>query len=223
MVRSRVAVRDVNDEFAVTIAAKLPPDDAARFTQTYRLRGYARVFHSTHTHRLFSAARGLTGLEAAQVQAVADLEQSYLSELAAVNEDFLATVRQHEPAELTRQAERPRRRAESGASTRGDEADAIPRQQERQRDLSVRFAEQLQVLLGPEQWKRIPGSDITKSRSTDHGDAQNPNREPRPPRSKLTEKFDTDGDGRLSQAEREALLEELRERRAGHSPAGDAQ
>lgn len=153
LVRSRVAVRDVNDDTAKTIAAKLPADPSAEFLSAFRDRGYARVYRTTGTQRLLNAAQEIPGLDSSLVDAVAELEKSYLLELAPSNERLLAAIRAAEPVEMEKKLVR---------STVGGEETLEPPVQQMEAEfdarllLGKRVEAQLESLLGAENWAKLP-------------------------------------------------------------------
>ena len=150
----RVAIREVNEAAAQSIAAKLTPETARVFSDTYRLRAYGRIFRSTKMQRMFKSAREIEGLSAETNQAIAGLEEAYLAELKTINDQLLITLRKQEPQDL---AERLALRWRPGKSPSQEPAAESPLEMQFQRrgDLDQRFAKQLESLLAPEQWQQL--------------------------------------------------------------------
>jgi hypothetical protein len=96
-VRLRVAVRDANDQSATAIAARLPSDLAAAFTEQFRLRGYPRVYRLTQPQRLLAAAQEAPDLSSEVKNVLVSLEEQYLAELKPINERLIIALRLAEP------------------------------------------------------------------------------------------------------------------------------
>jgi hypothetical protein len=153
LVKSRIAVRDANDDAAKTLAARLPTEQSEKFLAAFQDRGYSRVFRTTGTMRLLNAAAEMPGLDADVIAAVADLKRSYSSELTASNERLLFALRAAEPVEMEGKLVR---------STVGGEEDEEPTVERLEEEfdsrllLGKRVEVQLESLLGPENWVKLP-------------------------------------------------------------------
>jgi hypothetical protein len=152
----RVAVRNVNDQYIVRLAEVMPDDRRAEFKQKALERAYPRIYRPTPVQNIFAAARDLEGLDGSTRSAVAELEASYLSELAAVNTEWFNALRRWEPDEQ-------RKRAEAFAQRMSGQQPA--QIEDPTRELSVRrdevarnYAKQLQGIMSADQFAQLPGA-----------------------------------------------------------------
>jgi hypothetical protein len=161
---SRAAVRDANDAAAAAVVAALAPLDEAqsqRFLQAYQQRGYSQVFRSTQAMRLFKAAQEIPGVTPEQIKAVLEMQKQLETELEAANQRLLAAVRQHEH-EIWRMREElrlmpPGPEHEDAERDRG--VDPIQRVQQERSEIGRRYSVQLEALLGPDLYERLPRGD----------------------------------------------------------------
>ncbi len=155
--QARTALRNVNDDAVLVLASALG-DDGPRLIAMYHQRAYPQAVRDTQAMRLMKAAQQMRDLSAAQLQAVNDLRVSYEAEIAAINEQVLATIRQHEPALVTyREVMRlleAVEEEEDEIDARGP--DAIQQAFERRNDVSRRYDEQLLAVLGEDLYERLP-------------------------------------------------------------------
>jgi hypothetical protein len=205
-------VRDVNLEFAPAIAAGLPEEWGGRFTGEVNRTAFGRVYRSDRVQRMFEAALQLEDLDEQIRESIEQLQQACLSELAARNEQLRQTIIAHEPAEIRGRYER-RVPQEGGPRTTGRE-DPIQAAYDARREVEDQYIAQLRELLTEEQFRELPGGRRGAGRGGTldrRRGSGGPGRE-----SWMRDRFDEDGDGRLNDAEREALLKYLRERRRGN-------
>jgi hypothetical protein len=153
LVKSRIAVRDTNDDAANSIAARLPSEQSARFLAAFQDRGYSRVFRTTGTLRLLNAAAEMPGLDADVLAAVADLKRSYMSELSASNERLLFALRAAEPVEMEG---RLIRSAVGGEEDEEPTVERLEQEFDSRLLLGKRVEAQLESLLGQENWAKLP-------------------------------------------------------------------
>lgn len=153
LMKAREAVRNVNDDHAVLIAAKLPADLATTFATTVRTRAYPRVYRPTQTQRLLKAAEELEGLEAGVLAAIRDLEKAYLVELGPVNDRVREVVRTNEVAD---QVNRAAQRVGPNANGSVAPEDPIGRAFQERNKMGQAYADRLKGLLTEEQWKQLP-------------------------------------------------------------------
>lgn len=209
----RVAVRDVNEEFAGRLAEALPEEFAGKFKQDYRSRAYPRVYRSTLVERAINSALELADLTEDQRAAIEGIQTNYQAELARVNEELTAVIRAHEPQET-----QTRGRARRGREASPQAAEPIPAAFAKRNEMGDRYLEQLKAQLTPEQWSKLPASRREAEAEDADGQPRGAGRDRRGARGQanreaMIRQFDTDGDGVLSEEERAAMRERLRERR----------
>ena len=111
----------------------------------------------------------------------------------------------------------------------GDEENPVREAYDKRSELDTSYYERLSALLTPEQLEELPsprggrrgeggrGGRGDRERGGQGGGNQsfNMDRMPEEVRQRLTERYDTDGDGTLSEAEMEAVREQFRGRGGG--------
>jgi hypothetical protein len=223
-VELRLAVRDVIEQSAAAVAALLPPEQGARFTQLAREKGYSRVYRPTQAQRLINAAKEISDLEASVLQAVNDLDRAYQGELGPANEQLVQVIRTAEPKGMIDRVARQ-------FTPKGDQAAEQPAQEEEdpiqkgfraRSEMGQRYIQQLQGLLTPEQWTKLPknnGRDQEGERAkrSDRSDLPPP-----PGQEAILKMFDANGDGVLDATEREAMREHVRSGRRPGTSGADA-
>ncbi len=154
-VELRKAVRDINEEYANTVAEALPEDLGAEFLNKVRQKTYVRIFRRTQLQRLFEAAEKIDSLEPETLDAVKALHQVYLNELNAFNMRLIEATRRYEPENLKNKA------ALAASQATGRRSQQLPDQLAdefaRRRVLDVGYIDQLKALLTPEQFALLPG------------------------------------------------------------------
>lgn len=223
-VELRLAVRDVIDQSAAAIAALLPPEQGARFTRQAREKGYSRVYRPTQAQRLINAAKEISDLEAGVLQAVNELDQAYQGELTPANEQLVQVIRTAEPkGMIDRVARQFTPKSDQAADQAAkDEEDPIQRGFRVRSEMGQRYIQQLQGLLTPEQWAKLPknnGRDQEGDRAkrNDRPDLPLP-----PGQEAILKMFDSNGDGVLDATEREALREHVRSGQRPGTSGADA-
>jgi hypothetical protein len=218
----RTAVRGVNEQYAEAIAGAIGEEFNAErsevFLDAYRQRAFPRIFRPTAMERSFSAAVGLGSLEEEALEAIVSLEAAYMSELRPINDHLVAATRSYEPR---RAIDRLQRRAARREGREADDIeDPIRDAYEDRTALELRYRRQLEELLTPEQVALLP----SPPREREEGDGWfgGPGRRgPRGDRwqgqreARMLERFDRDGDGQLSDEEREEAREARRGRPFG--------
>jgi hypothetical protein len=164
--QARVAVRNVNDDFALRLSAAAGTAGesggaGAAIMQGYRQRGYPLVFRDTQTMRLIKAAQQMPALTPAQSQALEQTKAAYEAELAPMNERVLAAVREHEPARITLRESRrilpPT--AEQEEQERDRAIDGVQKAFDDRAELGRRYDAQVQAILGEELYERLPRNE----------------------------------------------------------------
>ncbi len=152
----RVAVRDVNEQYAAAIAAGLPPETGATMLQTFRERMHPKIFRKTEVQQLFEAARKIEELSDETRTAIVALEGQYLVELAGFNERLLQSVHEFQPREFVQKALDAQQRLQGGTPQRPE--DPLRDELAKRREMGTKYVEQLKALLTPEQFAALPGA-----------------------------------------------------------------
>lgn len=219
----RVAVRNANEYGVESIAAALPgvsedPGAPEAFRESYLTRAYTRIYRPTRMQRAFDAAEKLENLDPEILSTIAALETAYTRELGGVNARLMQLTREQEPKEAE---ERLRRRAArfSGETYERPESPLRAMFETRQ-ELDTNYRAQLEAMLTPEQVAELPAAEPDRrARGMGGGRGGFPggrggnwgaNREER--RAQMLKKFDTDGDGELSNEERRNARDTMRQR-----------
>jgi hypothetical protein len=200
------AVRDVNLEFVDAIAAALPEEWRKPFLDEVNTMAFGRVYRANRGERMFEAALELEDLTEETREAIRELQATFLAELAVRNQQLRQTIIAHEPDDIRRRFQRRAPQAPGAGVARSE--DPIQAAYDARREFVDQYITQLEGMLTEEQVRELPGA---RGAGWDHrrGSA-GPGRG-----SSLRDRFDENGDGRLDEAEREALLKYLRERRRG--------
>ncbi len=225
------AVRDVTDAAIEAIAATLPAEQGADFRAASLQVGYERVFRTTRSQRTIEAATKLEGLDVETMAAIEALLLDCDAAIAAENEDILAVIRRHDQPREVRWIERMQQRA-AGEEVRGFDEDGDPVRDafDARGELDEVYLERLRDILGEERMAELPRSGRGARRGEwgdrgfggPHGfdgdrDAM---------RQQFMQRFDTDGNGEIDDAEREKIGQFFREMRegggfGGPTPRGD--
>ena len=225
----RVAVRSVNDQFSDLIHATLSEtDDAARadaFGEAYRMRAYRRIYTPTIMQRSFAIAAEFDDLADATRDLMEQMNASYEAELQQLNGELLMLTRMTEP---NRSRERLERRMNNEARGRGEDRDDPLRDAyDRRTELDRRYRAELESGLTEEQIEQLPrmrerrqnrgerGGDDARGRRGEMTEEERAER-----RARFIERFDSDGDGELSEDERREAFRQLREERGNRGRGG---
>ncbi len=155
-VELRKAVRDVNEQYTLAIAAALPTGIGDQFVRTIRQRTYPRVFRVTPAERTLKAAEKLEDISEETREAVIELQQLYQTELESFNEQLVQMIRDHKPAEIKHKVEQASARL-SGAVPQ-QLVDPTRDEFIKRREVGNRYIDQLKALLTPEQFASLPGA-----------------------------------------------------------------
>lgn len=152
----RIAIRSVNDEYTMKIADALPADFGAKFRAIALDRSYPRVYRETPAERLFKAALELEELDSTTRGAIEQVLQSYQAELAAMNDSLVTALRAFEPTEQRLRAEAFTARMAGNQPTKIED----PTREDfgRREELGKNYARQLQAVLNPDQFAKLPGA-----------------------------------------------------------------
>jgi hypothetical protein len=156
LVDARIAVRNVNEQYAMLVAASLPGDIGYRFTQEVRERSYPRVYRPTQMHRLIKAALEMPSLDASTQTALIELQAAYDAELSGLNEAMVAIIKQSDSQQEKAKAEQQMARMTGSRAPKPE--DPIREEFRKREQLNQRYMELLQNLLTLEQWAGLPGA-----------------------------------------------------------------
>ncbi|MHC4430143.1 MAG: hypothetical protein ACYS0D_16325 [Planctomycetota bacterium] len=152
----RKAVRDVNEQYTVALAAALPEDIGKDFLNRVRQATYPRVYGMVPAQRVFTAAKELDGISKETLQAIVTMEQDFLRELQAFNEALMQLVRNYEPKKIKNKV------AQATSRLSGETPPALQdptrEQYAERREISNRYMDSLKSVLTSEQFASLPGA-----------------------------------------------------------------
>lgn len=211
------AVRDINDNAIANIVLLLPEEEREEFDAYSKERGYPRIFRPTRTDRAYKAAMELEALEPDILQAIMELYDSLQLEMVYANEQVLEATHRWEAQEQIDRMNRFAQRMSGGSSEQTESQ--IRKAEESRRTIEENYLEQLRMLLTEEQIEALGGlesrSQRRESRDRGSSDAGRDNRNSsrggfEGGREEFMNRFDTDGDGTISESEREAIRDHFR-------------
>jgi hypothetical protein len=171
-VRERVAVRDVNENYAAMIVAALPEEVGARVREIVNERAHSRVYRPTAVNRILTAAKQLPELSPATLEAVIAIESAYNAELSSFNETLVRVIREQEPVDMRRGAETYAARMSQGGAPPPPEQDRVRDEFRRRDQMAIPYVLQLRNLLTPEQFASLPGAARWLENETAQPDAK---------------------------------------------------
>ncbi|MBC8309190.1 MAG: hypothetical protein H8E83_01595 [Planctomycetes bacterium] len=208
-------VRDINDNAVQNILLLLPEDKSADFKTIANERGYPRIFRPTRTDRAFRAALELEGLEPDILQAIEELYASLQIEMVYANEQVLEATHRWEAQEQIDRINRFAQRMSGGSSERAESP--IRKAEEDRQKIEDNYLAQLRMLLTEEQMEALGGLKKREERdnrgnrdSADRGSRGSDRGGFEGGREAFMERFDKDGDGTISESERDAIREHFR-------------
>ena len=210
-------VRYVNDTAVQNILAMLPEDKVNQFDAIAKQTSYPRIYRQSRTDRAYEAALELEGLEPETMQAIMDLQDSMESEIAIANEQLMVATHGWEAKEQVERMERFAQRMTGGSSERQE--NPMQQAEENKRTIEDTYLELLRGLLTEEQIEELGGLEKRTSREDrgrNRGDRESGrdrggnNRGFEGGREEFLQRFDTDGDGEISESEREGIREHFR-------------
>jgi hypothetical protein len=210
-------VRYVNDTAVQNILAMLPEDKVNQFDAIAKQTSYPRIYRQSQTDRAYEAALELEGLEPETMQAIMDLQDSMESEIAIANEQLMVATHGWEAKEQVERMERFAQRMTGGSSERQE--NPMQQAEENKRTIEDTYLELLRGLLTEEQIEELGGLEKHTSREDrgrNRGDRESSrdrggnNRGFEGGREEFLQRFDTDGDGEISESEREGIREHFR-------------
>ncbi len=203
-------VRDTNDQYIEIVAGMLPSEQAVEFRSAALETGYPQIYRASRVTRAIERARDIGEISPELLEALDAIELSYGIDSTPLLERMLMAVRMHEqPREL----EFLQRRVDNDWNwgRRGQEDDPIREVEESRRDLDRTYMDRLETLLGEEQFQAIAGRGGRGEGRGGFGDFNN---------EEAIAEFDADGDGKLNEEERMALVRAMRSRFGNDRPNG---
>jgi hypothetical protein len=217
-------VRQINDDAVEQIAMALPSEEGSAFAHLARQRSYPRIFRTTRVERSYLGAMELEDIEPEILISVVELYDALLTELEYANEQILSATKRWEAQEELDRMERFRSRMSGGQSDRAESP--IRKAEENREKVEENYLEHLRLLLTEEQIeelgglrKREPRENRWRGDRGDRGgrgyqrDSYGGNREA------FMQQFDKNGDGEISDSEREGIREHFRN--GGGPPRGN--
>jgi hypothetical protein len=232
----RKAVRDVNDQYRVTLLGVLPAEEGAKFNSAAMAAAYPRVFRQTRTAEAFEKALELPDLPPEVRDSLLKLQASYTTELTVLNDRIAGLTHKEEVQQRVDETMRVLAVLEGSASPltimgRGmmgmgggqEQADPVGDLMDQRGDVGTRYLEQLHAMLTPEQQDQLPKGRDGGRNFGNFGSGKI---------SELPEQMqdvakaaDKNKDGTIDDAERTELFNQMRQRRGrgGSVTPGDGQ
>ena len=224
-VQYRSNVRNVNDNFRVQFADVIEDEtEKAALNQAFLEEAYDRIYRPTFGQRSFAAAMEIEDLDPDVLEAVMTLDGSFMSELSARNLLLVSILRKTEGDEQVSQGTRmvsimggdfsggmPWGGGRNRGGGNADEEDPYREGMDNRNRVDERYVEQLKALLTPEQQEALP--EQRGGRGGGGGGWGGGASEEQ--RAEFMKRFDKDGDGELSDEERQSMIEEFRGGRGG--------
>jgi len=218
-------VRGINDTAIENIVLLLPEEASESFGDEAKRRGYPKIYRASRVERAYGSAKELEGLEADILQAIIELEAAMLVELDYANAHILAETHRWESQESLDRMNRFAQRMTGGSSERAESP--IQEAENAKRTIEDNYLEQLKMLLTEEQIEALGGLETSEDREQNRdregqgarGDGESRGRGGfEGGREEFMKQFDKNGDGELSEDERDAVREHFRN--GGGRPGG---
>ena len=213
--RLQQSVRGANDAAIEAIAEALPAPMGDEYRDRALQEGYGRWLRQARSERAIEAALKLEDLEPTLIEAIMELQIDCRGAMADENERVLSAARRHEEP---REMGFVRRMGSSGEREEREDTpldDAVTHRGE----VDQEYIEALKDLLGEERSESLPGMrSRDRGWGGDRGNRDSGDRENM--RQQFMERFDTNGDGEIDDAERDAIREAFRNGRGGQGGPG---
>lgn len=216
------SVRDINDLAVENIVLLLPEEEGKEFGAYARERGYPRIYRPTRTDRAFKAAMELEDLEPDTLAAINEIYDAMVIDIAYANEQIYAATHRWESQERIDRMSRFAQRMTGGSTERTESP--MRESEDNKRTIEENYLEQLRMLLTEEQIETLGGLQNRQPREErrggwgDRGGSGGGGGGFEGGREAFMSRFDTDGDGNISESEREAIREHFRN--GGRPPQG---
>ena len=219
------SVRDINDLAIENIVLLLPEEEGKQFGAYARERGYPRIYRPTRTDRAFKAAMELEELEPDTLQAINEIYDAMVIDITYANDQIYNATHRWESHEQIDRMDRYAQRMTGGSSERAESP--MKETEDNKRTIEENYLDQLRMLLTEEQIEVLGGLSSRQPREERQGGWGNWGDRDRGGsggsdggRAAFMSRFDTDGDGNISESEREAIREHFRNG-GSHSQGGD--
>ena len=223
-VQYRESVRNVNDNFRQQFADVIEDEvEKVALNRAFLEEAYDRIYRPTFGQRSFAAAMEIEDLDPDVLEAIMTLDGSFMAELTAKNMLLVSILRKTEGDEQVSQGTRMVSIMSGdfsggmpwgGGRNRGgnaDEEDPYREGMDERGRVDERYVEQLKSLLTPEQQEALPAQRGNRG-GGGGGWGGGASEEQR---AEFMKRFDKDGDGELSDEERQSMIEEFRGGRGG--------
>jgi hypothetical protein len=156
LIRARIEVRDLNDQYIDFISSTLSDIDGENFRNRALKRGYTRIYRRTPAQRIFRQAAENESYPAEITALILQLEAAYLQELGSINYKLLTLTRKHEP-EVHRNRELAGQVRKNGGTPLKlvDPTREVFKQRE---ELGKRYIELLRGILSPDEFIELDGA-----------------------------------------------------------------
>jgi hypothetical protein len=155
IMKSRVAVRKVQDAWIERISAELPSDSAESFRKNALERGYPKAFRPTAIPRLLESVRSLPDLSDQQMIVLDEIEIRFGASLNEIEGLIIAKIRETQPGDARRRVER------LIARRNGERIDREPSEVDKlvakKSDLVDKTRREILAVLTPQQTNDLPG------------------------------------------------------------------
>ncbi len=228
-VQYREGVRNVNDNFRVQFADVIEDEmEKEALNRAFLEEAYDRIYRPTFGQRSFAAAMEIEDLDPDVLEAIMTLDGSFMAELSAKNLLLVGILRKSEGDDEVSQGTRMVSVMSGdfsggmpwgGGRNRGgggDEEDPYREGMDDRNRIDERYVEQLSALLTPEQQEALP----TQRGGRGGGGGGWGGGASEGQRAEFMKRFDKDGDGELSDEERQSMIEEFRGGRGGQGGQG---
>ena len=224
-VQYRESVRNVNDNFRQQFADVIEDEvEKVALNRAFLEEAYDRIYRPTFGQRSFAAAMEIEDLDPDVLEAIMTLDGSFMAELTAKNMLLVSILRKTEGDEQVSQGTRMVSIMSGdfsggmpwgGGRNRGgnaDEEDPYREGMDERGRVDERYVEQLKSLLTPEQQEALPAQRGGRGGGGGGWGGMGASEEQR---AEFMKRFDKDGDGELSDEERQSMIEEFRGGRGG--------
>jgi len=208
-------VRYVNDTAVQNILVLLPENKVNQFDAVAKLSSYPRIYRQSRTDRAYEAALELEGLEPDTMQAIMDYQVSMENDIAGANEQILSATHQWESQEQVARMERMAQRMTGGTSERQE--NPIQQAEESKQEIEEMYLDLLRGLLTEEQIEALGGLKKRETREDRGRDGRQGgwnrggnDRGFSGGREEFMKRFDKDGNGEISDKEREEIRDFFR-------------
>ncbi|MDP7006178.1 MAG: hypothetical protein QF718_08225 [Phycisphaerales bacterium] len=212
------AVRDLNDLAIENIVMLLPEEEAKQFDAYAKNKGYPRIYRPTRTDRAFKAAMEIEDLDSEILEAINEIYEAMTVDIAYANEQIYSATHRWESQEQIDRMNRFAQRMSGGSSERTESP--MKESEDHKRDVEEDYLNQLRMLLTEEQIEMLGGLEKRTEREGgqdrwggNRGSADSNrggNRGFEGGREEFMNRFDKDGNGEISEEERQAIRDHFR-------------